>query len=146
MGTRRKSREAALQFLFQDDFTLDNSGIDVEFTERFEQFCVLYQVNKKSRPYMRTILDGIIKHQVAIDEQISASAKNWRLERLAATDRSLLRLAVFEMMFSDDVPAQVAINEAVEIAKRFASDESPSFVNGILDAVNKKIDSNSKAS
>lgn len=140
MGTRRKSREAALQFLFQDDFSLEGLQKSDDFDERFEKFCVLYQVNRKSRPYMKTLLAGIIEKQKDVDELIRQSAKNWRLERLAATDRSLLRIAVYEMKFRDDVPAQVAINEAVEVAKRFAGDESPSFINGVLDAVSKKLD------
>lgn len=139
MGIRRNSREAALQFLFQDDFTLDGSSNDAEFADRFEQFCVLYQVNKKSRVYMKVLLLGIISEKDQIDGMISKCAKNWRLERIAATDRSLLRIAVYEMMSVKDVPAQVAINEAVEVAKRFASDESPAFINGILDAVSKNI-------
>lgn len=140
MGIRRASREAALQFLFQDDFSLEGLQKEDDFDDRFENFCVLYQVNRKSRSYMKKLLTGIIDKQTEVDELISSSAKNWRLERLAATDRSLLRIAVYEMKFCEDVPAQVAINEAVEVAKRFAGDESPSFINGVLDAVSKKLD------
>lgn len=138
MGTRRKSREGALQFLFQEDFALEDVKKAEDFESRFEQFCVLYQVNRKARSYMQRLLMGIIDKQEQVDNLIRESATNWRLERIAATDRSLLRIGVYEMAFCDDVPAQVAINEAVEIAKRFASDESPAFINGILDAVAKK--------
>ena len=70
-----------------------------------------------------------------IDRTIGDHATNWRLERIAATDRNLLRVAIFELLFQDDVPAQVAINEAVEIAKRFGTQDSPAFINGVLDAV-----------
>ncbi len=136
MGTRRRAREAALQFLFQDDF-LDRgrSTNTAELDERFAAFSLLYQVNKKARPYARLLIGGIFDKLDEIDNAIGAHATNWRLERIAATDRNLLRVAIFELLFQDDVPAQVAINEAVEIAKRFGTQESPAFINGVLDAV-----------
>ncbi len=136
MGTRRRAREAALQFLFQDDF-LDRgkSTNTAELDERFDAFSLLYQVNKKARPYARKLIGGIFDKLDEIDGAIGAHATNWRLERIAATDRNLLRVAIFELLFQDDVPPQVAINEAVEIAKRFGTQESPAFINGVLDAV-----------
>ncbi|THB70315.1 MAG: transcription antitermination factor NusB [Desulfobulbaceae bacterium] len=133
MGTRRKAREATLQFLFQDDFNDHQS--DLEIAERFQQFCGLYQISHKARPYALKLLDGVKKQKEQVDRIISRSAKNWRLERIAVTDRNLLRVGVYEMLFVPDVPDQVAINEAVEIAKRFGSSESPAFINGVLDAV-----------
>lgn len=136
MGTRRISREAALQFLYQEDFTI---GPDQQFgydlTERFDLFCTLFQVNKKARSYALVLLQGITAHLVRIDQLIAEAASNWRLVRIAATDRNLLRIAIFEMLEEGAVPPQVAINEAVEIAKRFAGDDSPKFINGVLDAV-----------
>ncbi len=139
MGTRRKAREAALQFLFQDDFAArDGSHLD-DLTERFDLFCALYQVNKKARAYTLQLLQQTIANKSSIDDVIRACAKKWRLERIAVVDRNLIRIGVSEMLYSDDVPTQVAINEAVEIAKRFGGDESPSFVNGILDAVREYV-------
>ena len=136
MGTRRRAREAALQFLFQDDFLdRDNPTNAADLDERFAAFSHLYQVNKKARPYARTLIGGIFNNLVQIDSAIGVHATNWRLERIAATDRNLLRVAIFELLYQDDVPAQVAINEAVEIAKRFGTEESPAFINGVLDAV-----------
>jgi N utilization substance protein B len=136
MGTRRNSREAALQFLYQEDFTL---GPDQQFgydlAERFDLFCALFQVNKKARAYALLLLQGISDNLAEIDRLIVDTASNWRLVRIAATDRNLLRIAIFEMLHLADVPPQVAINEAVEIAKRFAGEESPKFINGVLDAV-----------
>ena len=136
MGTRRRARETALQFLFQDDF-LDRGKSPklADLDERFAAFSRLYQVDKKARPYARVLIGGIIDNLAQIDEAIGAHATNWRLERIAATDRNLLRVAIFELLFQGDVPAQVAINEAVEIAKRFGTEESPAFINGVLDAV-----------
>jgi transcription antitermination protein NusB len=134
MGIRRKARESALQFLFQDDFAEADMRRQ-ELPERFELFCNLYQVNRKARPYTLELLQGIWQNCGHIDKLISRCAKNWRLERIAITDRNLLRIGVYEMVYCDDVPAQVAINEAVEIAKRYGSEDSPAFINGILDAV-----------
>lgn len=140
MGTRRISREAALQFLYQEDFTI---GTDQQFgydlVERFDLFCALFQVNKKARVYALVLLQGISDNVEKIDSLIADAASNWRIERIASTDKNLLRIAVFEMLQMTDVPPQVAINEAVEIAKRFAGDDSPKFINGVLDAVRSKI-------
>ncbi len=140
MGTRRNSREAALQFLYQEDFTI---GTDQQFgydlVERFDLFCALFQVNKKARVYALVLLQGISDNIEKIDSLIADAASNWRIERIASTDKNLLRIAVFEMLQMADVPPQVAINEAVEIAKRFAGDDSPKFINGVLDAVRSMI-------
>ncbi len=136
MGTRRKSREAALQFLYQNDFVkVADAGDDLELVESFQLFCLLYQVNKKARPYALELIQGVLAGIEKIDELIRSAGSQWRLSRIAPTDRNLMRIAVFEMSQMDDVPPQVAINEAVEIAKRFAGDESPRFINGVLDAV-----------
>ena len=136
MGTRRKSREAALQFLYQNDFVkVTDTGDDLELIETFHLFCSLYQVNKKARPYALELIQGVLARIEKIDEMISLAGSQWRLSRIAPTDRNLLRIAVFEMILMENVPPQVAINEAVEIAKRFAGEESPRFINGVLDAV-----------
>jgi N utilization substance protein B len=135
MGTRRSAREAALQFLFQDDFLELGRNADIELEQRFARFSALYQVNRKARPYAFELLCGIAAKMEQIDSEIRRHALNWRLERIAGTDRNLLRIGIFELLFRDDVPAQVAINEAVEIAKRFGTEESPAFINGVLDAV-----------
>lgn len=140
MGTRRKSREAALQFLFQNDFVkVADVGDDLELAESFYLFCSLYQVNKKARPYALDLVQGVLTEIEKIDELISSAGSQWRLSRIAPTDRNLLRIAVFEMTQMENVPPQVAINEAVEIAKRFAGDDSPRFINGVLDAVRSNI-------
>ena len=141
MGTRRKAREAALQFLFQDDFLGKGLSSQAEPPdERFAAFSLLYQVNKKARIYGCEILRGVFSHLEQIDAAIGEHATNWRLERIAATDRNLLRIAIYELLFAEDVPAQVAINEAVEIAKRFGTEDSPAFINGVLDAVQHSLE------
>jgi len=135
MGIRRNSREAVLQFLFQDDFKGFEEGFDQDLTQRFVDFCSLYDVQKKARPYALELLEGIYNTRIDVDQAISKHASNWRLERIDVTDRNILRIAVYEMIHREDVPAEVAINEAVEISKRFCAGDSPAFVNGILDAV-----------
>ncbi len=135
MGVRRKSREAVLQFLFQDDFKGFEEGYDQNISSRFEDFCSLYDVQKKARPYAVELLQGVYAARAAVDAEIIRHASNWRLERIDVTDRNILRIGVYEMIHCDDVPPEVAINEAVEIAKRFCGGDSPAFINGVLDAV-----------
>ncbi len=124
-----------MQFLFQDDFYLETERTLDDIQESFGFFCSLFQISRKGRPYAIELLEKTIKNKEQIDGLIAAAAVNWRLRRIAVADRNVLRLAVCEMLFVDDVPDEVAINEAVEIAKRFGGDDSPSFVNGVLDAV-----------
>lgn len=140
MGTRRQARESALQFLFQDDFAVEGFNHGDDLKEPFQQFCELYQINRKARKYTLAILKGIYENKQQIDSLITENATNWRLERISPADRNTLRIAVYEMKYCEDVPLQVAMNEAVEVAKRFGSDESPAFVNGILDAVRKTLE------
>ena len=131
MGTRRKSRELALQALFQGELAGQNGLLD------FEEFCAHFQVNKKAIPYAKKLLDGVQEKADMLNQLISKYAENWRLERMSLIDRNILRLAVYEVHYQDDVPVSVAINEAVEIAKRYSTDDSGPFINGILDAMAK---------
>ncbi|MFC1837516.1 transcription antitermination factor NusB [Thermodesulfobacteriota bacterium] len=132
MGIRRKSRELVLQALFQGEMAGQNGLLD------FDEFCAHFQVNKKSIPYAKKLLVGVPEKADQINQLISKYAENWRLERMSVIDRNILRLAVYEMYFQDDVPVTVAINEAVEIAKRYSTEDSGSFINGILDAMAKE--------
>jgi len=124
-----------LQFLFQDDFRGFEEGFDQDIDQRFEDFCSLYDVQKKARSYAVELLTGVYGVRADVDAVIVQHASNWRLERIDVTDRNILRIGVYEMIHCDDVPPEVAINEAVEIAKRFCGGDSPAFVNGVLDAV-----------
>ena len=132
MGTRRKSRELALQVLYQGELAGQTGLLD------FEEFCVHFQVSKKAIPYAKKLLEGVQWKVEEINQLISRYAENWRLERMSAIDRNILRLAVFELHYQDDVPTSVAINEAVEIAKRYSTVDSGPFINGILDAMAKE--------
>jgi transcription antitermination protein NusB len=146
MGIRRKSREAAMQFLFQEDFLPGGLQLQDDLDMRFARFCALYPVQKLAIPYALELSLGTMRNIDRIDTLIRESASNWRIERIASTDRNLLRIAVCEMLFSEDAPDQVVINEAVEIAKRYGTEDSPSFVNGVLDAVRVVIRGTGEAS
>jgi N utilization substance protein B len=132
MGIRRKSRELALQALYQGELAGKNGLLD------FEEFCAHFQVNKKSIPYAKKLMDGVHEKGDVLNQLISKYAENWRLERMSLIDRNILRLAVYEVHFQNDVPVSVAINEAVEIAKRYSTDDYGPFINGILDAMAKE--------
>nr|MBF0221775.1 transcription antitermination factor NusB [Desulfobulbaceae bacterium] len=128
MGLRRKSRELALQALYQADMC----GLDVADIRLISDN---FRVAQKAVPYATTILAGIRANQDEIDTIITGNAKNWRVDRMSIVDRNLIRIGIFELVFQKEVPASVVINEAIEIAKRFSTDESSSFINGILDAI-----------
>jgi N utilization substance protein B len=125
MGARRRGRELALQALYQ----LDVSGGDAEgFWERCEG-------SDEARAFGRELVRGVLDERARIDELLAAAAEHWRLDRLPHVDRNILRVATYELLRQGDVPASVAIDEAIEIAKRFGSGDSPPFVNGVLDHV-----------
>ena len=134
-----------MQFLFQEDFFPGGLQLQDDIDVRFARFCALYPVQKLAIPYALELSRGTMRNIDRIDMLIKKSASNWRVERIALTDRNLLRIAVCEMLFSEDAPDQVVINEAVEIAKRYGTEESPSFVNGVLDAVRMVIRGNDEA-
>ena len=145
---RRRARELALQVLFQLDVQPD---LPVEaalsrfwgnFAEEVAEEAVgagqapaTGEALSEARAYADNLVRGVALHQAEIDARITSASRNWRLERMARVDRNLLRLAVYEANFGGDVPAKAAINEAIEIAKRFGAQETPAFVNGILDRV-----------
>lgn len=134
MGLRRKSRELALQFLFSHDFQERSCAPD-DVARDLDMFCQLFDVSQKALPYGRELILGICRHREEIDALLATHSHNWRVERMSLVDRNILRIAVFEMRHCDEAPAQVAINEALEIAKRYSIGESVSFINGILDAI-----------
>ena len=134
MGLRRKSRELALQFFFGHDFQ-DRSGDEQALADELEEFVASFDAGEKTFPYARQIIVGLCAHLPEIDALLATHAKNWRLERMTVVDRNVLRIAAYEMLYCDDVPAQVAINEALEIAKRYSTSDAVAFINGILDAL-----------
>lgn len=133
MGNRRKGREAALQLLFLHDL----SGVH---TERVvANFWEENPADSETREFAMRLLSGALDHLNDIDEAVGKLSAHWRLSRMAAVDRNVLRLAVFELCHCPDIPTKVSLNEAIEIAKKFGSEESGAFVNGILDQVAKTV-------
>jgi transcription antitermination protein NusB len=134
MGLRRKARELALQFLYGYDLQKRSYSED-SLHKDIEDFCQCFQSDIPSLPYAQQLIMGICTHQQDVDQVLSQYSHNWRVERMAAVDRNILRIAAYEIRYVDDVPNTVAINEALEIAKHYAEPESVSFINGILDGI-----------
>jgi N utilization substance protein B len=127
---RRKAREHALQILFQLDVRKDKPSAAI-----LKHFWAEYNPDDEIKTFAEEIVKGTYKHLSGIDGLIRKCAKNWSLDRMAVVDRNVLRLAVYEILHRVDIPTSVTINEAIEIAKKYGTDESGSFVNGILDRV-----------
>ncbi len=126
MARRSRAREAALQLLFQEDL---NPGV----SEAAELDFLFRKLNSTDLvAFARSLLDGVRRNRAELDQLLEQAAENWSLARMAATDRNVLRLGAYEILYSD-TPGRVAINEAVELAKRFGTSHSAQFVNGILD-------------
>ena len=132
MSLRTKSREFAMQMLFQWDMSQQDA------TKLEAKFWKGAKAAEQTRTFANQLFEGAAHDTTALDELISKHAENWRLERLAAIDRAILRLALHEMR-ATDTPAKVVINEAVNLAKKFSSDDAGKFVNGILDGYRKAL-------
>ncbi|MCS7048986.1 MAG: transcription antitermination factor NusB [Verrucomicrobiae bacterium] len=129
-GKRRHGRELAVQCLYQVDLTGDASEEALAgFWETQED------VPPATRRFAEELIRGVLEQRAVLDEKISRYAEHWDLERIAVVDRNILRLAIYEMMFRNDIPPVVSINEAIEIAKKYSTRESGAFVNGILDRI-----------
>lgn len=135
--SRRVARETALQVLFQIDFTGEIDSLEQVIDHWAKEFAV----SDKNKKFTTELVEGTLEHKQDIDEKISSTAHEWSLERLNTVDRNLMRLAIFEMLYYPDTPQRVTLNEAIEIAKKFGSEESGKFINGILD---KLMDTNEK--
>ena len=135
MGPRRKAREYALQMLFQWDITHD----------AIDQIAAVFFQNQPEEvqaiaDFARELVTGTVEHVEEIDRLIQRHAEHWRLDRMATVDRNLLRLAAQEFLYDKQTPKTVVINEAIEIARRFSTQESPQFINGILDSIKKELE------
>lgn len=136
---RHQSRQVALQALYAVDVVdrLRSSASPTE-EETFEGVAANFDLPEGARAFAKQLVAGVSAHRDALDVRISEHAKNWRLSRMAAVDRNVLRLAVYELEHCD-TPASVILDEAVELARRFGDDPSPAFVNGVLDAVARSL-------
>ena len=138
MANRHLSRSIVLQSLFEWDLNGVEKNEVVEVLKRnVEEFAP----NKTDMPFMEKLLDGVLGKQSELDLVIEKAAPEWPIDRISPVDRNILRLGLYELLFADrsEVPAKVAINEAIELAKQFGGDNSSRFVNGVLGAVYKEI-------
>lgn len=132
MGSRRKSRECALQLLYQ----MELGGQDLKNAASL--FWQSHDTEEDIKKFADQLVEGVIGHLEEIDDVLSVFSTNWKISRMASVDKNILRIAIYELMRCPDIPVKVTINEAVEIAKCFGTAESGAFVNGILDNVAKK--------
>lgn len=131
-GRRSQARETALKVLYQLDITKD------PIQEGLENFFRHHRAPVSSQPFIRALVEGTIQRLAEIDALLAKHATNWAVNRMAIVDRNILRLGVFELVFGQETPPKVAINEAVELAKRFGTNDSGKFVNGVLDSIHKE--------
>lgn len=135
MGKRRLSRELAVQFLYLTEM---NEG---DVPDQLKTFWEGHSSPEEVQTFTEVILNDIFGHKEEIDARLEKYSDNWTLSRMTVIDRNLLRIAASEIMYSKTVPPKVAIDEAVEIAKRFGSEDSPNFINGVLDRILKEFNS-----
>ena len=127
MGTRRKGRELALQALYQIEITADASAAAVDL------FLSHFEGNTLAKDFARRLVSGVISQRPQLDRLIEKCTENWKLGRLSKVDLLILRVAAYELLFCPDIPLNVSLDEAIEIGKRFGSNDSAAFINGVLD-------------
>jgi N utilization substance protein B len=130
MGTRRRARELAMQALFYIDMRPDTGNHDL-----LALFCHSCPPPKSCQPLFTELVQGVRRHLPQIDRTIERFSSNWKLSRMAGVDRNVMRLAVYELLCCPDIPSKVSINEAIDIGKKYGTEESGAFINGILDAI-----------
>lgn len=129
MGNRRKSRELAIQALFFMDMN------DRFAEEKLSLFCENFLPSSQLRPFFLNLVRGVSSARAEIDTLIERFSNNWKISRMSGVDRNIMRVAVFEMLCCQDIPCKVSINEAIDLGKKFGTEESGAFVNGILDSI-----------
>ena len=133
MRRRRKSREFALQALYQLNITKqDVSALLAQFQEHFLP-------GEEADEFLRRLVLGVLDHREELDRLIEQYSENWRLDRIDVIDRNILRMALFELLYCEDIPPKVTINEAIDLGKRYGSEDSGNFINGILDRIQNEV-------
>jgi N utilization substance protein B len=129
MANRRKSRELAMQALFYMDVRRQASK------EMLDSFCTCFVSSDTSPPFLTHLVEGVIDGGSEIDAVIVRFSSNWKMSRMSCVDRNVMRIAVYEMLFCSDIPVKVSINEAIDVGKKYGTEESGAFINGILDSI-----------
>ena len=133
MGRRSRSREFALQALYQLNITKqDVNAVLAQFQEHFLP-------GGEADEFLRRLVLGVLEHREELDRLIERYSENWRLDRIDVIDRNILRMALFELLYCQDIPPKVTINEAIDLGKRYGSEDSGSFINGILDRIQNEV-------
>jgi N utilization substance protein B len=130
---RRKSREFALQVLYQLNITKQDA------ITALTQFQENFLFEGKADDFLKRLVQGVLEHCPELDRLIEQYSENWRLERIDLVDRNILRMALFELLYCEDIPPKVTLNEAIDLGKRFGSEDSGSFINGILDRIQHEV-------
>ena len=133
MQCRRKAREVAIQALYSLNF------VDLDVEKAMELFWGNFIAPRSAKEFAATLIEGTWHHREELDSLIAGCSDNWSLSRMSKVDISILRMAAFEFLYCEDIPPKVSINEAVDLGNTFGSENSGSFINGILDALNLKI-------
>lgn len=133
MGKRRKSREFALQILYQLDITKQDA------TKTLSQLQDHFSPNEKRDEFTERLVLGVLEHCQEIDGLVEQNSENWRLDRINIVDRNILRIAIFELLYCGEIPPKVTLNEAIDLGKRYGSEDSGSFINGILDRIQNEV-------
>lgn len=135
---RRSAREYALQFLFRIDFSADTTD-QIRQDSLYDDLALFWEINGEKDPHVRqyaeNLIKGTLENIVTIDAILQGTAERWNLLRMASVDLTILRFAAYELLYRPDIPPAVTINEAIEIAKKFSTADSASFINGILDKI-----------
>ena len=139
MGRRRKAREETLRILFRLEF--ENTHLEKTLIQYWEN----RKTSEEIKEYSTWLVNGIISRKEQIDNIIQRVSEHWRISRMALIDRNILRMAVFELLYEENIAPPIVINEAIEIAKKYSGDQAATFVNGILDAIRKKLKSIKKS-
>lgn len=145
MNSRHRAREVALQILYRYDVASQSQGIEPpsggalarDLIQHFDHFGTPQEL----REFAANLVSGTLQEQKSLDQYLERHAANWRISRMAYVDRSILRMAVYEMLHFPEISSSIVIDEAVELAKQFGTSETPGFVNGVLDAVKEAIKS-----
>ncbi|MDM8551169.1 transcription antitermination factor NusB [Desulfobacterales bacterium HSG2] len=133
---RTISREFALQALFYMDMRNDTSS------EKLELFCDVFTISKKSLPFFLELVNGVTSVMPEVDSIIERFSDNWKISRMSGVDRNAIRMAAYEMLYREDIPTKVSINEAINLGKKYGSEDSGAFINGILDSIRIALDKN----
>lgn len=133
MRRRRKSREFALQVLFQLNITKQ------EAVKALSQFQEHFSPNGEADEFLKRLVLGVLEHRQELDRLIEQYSENWRLDRINIVERNILRMALFELLYCEEIPPKVTINEAIDLGKRYGSEDSGGFINGILDRIQNEV-------